>query len=68
MGGAVNREVTIIPGVRLRLGGKDVALAEANLFARSVGDRRYHGLLGTDLLSQADEVLIDFRAMRLTLR
>ena len=68
MGGAVNREVTVIPGVRLLLGGKDVALAEANLFARSVGDLRYHGLLGTDLLSQADEVMIDFRAMRLTLR
>ena len=68
VGGATDRDVIIIPDVRLSVGGKETHLPAANLFSRPVGDDRFHGLLGMDVLSQAAEVTIDFRSMTLTLR
>ncbi len=68
IGGATDRDVIVIPDVRLNVGGKDANLKEGKLFSRPVGDDRFHGLLGMDILSQAADVTIDFRSMRLTLR
>lgn len=68
IGGATDRDVILIPGIRLKVGGKDTKLGEGKLFSRPVGDDRLHGLLGMDILSQADDVTIDFRSMTLTLR
>ena len=66
--GASERAVVIIPETQLKVGGKDTKLAEGRIFSRPVGDGRFHGLLGMDVLSQAAEVTIDFRSMTLTLR
>ena len=68
IGGATTRDVILIPGIRLNVGGKDTSLAEGRLFSRPVGDDRFHGLLGMDILSQATEVAFDFQSMTLNLR
>ena len=68
IGGASERAVLILPETQLKVGGKDTKLAEGRVFARPVGDDRFHGLLGMDVLSQAAEVTIDFQSMTLTLR
>jgi hypothetical protein len=68
IGGATDRDIIVIPGMQLKVGGKDTTLPEGKLFSRPVGDGRFHGLLGMDVLSQATEVTIDFRSMTLTLR
>lgn len=68
IGGANDREVVVIPDLRLKVGGRETKLAVGHLFSKPVGDDRFHGLLGTDVLSQAAEVTIDFRSMTLTLR
>jgi hypothetical protein len=68
MGGATDRDIIVIPGLQLKVGGKDTTLPEGKLFSRPVGDDRFHGLLGMDVLSQATEVTIDFRSMTLTTR
>ena len=68
IGGANDRDVTILPGIRLRVGGIDARLEPAVLFSKPVGDDRHHGNLGMDILRQASEVAIDFRSMSLTLR
>ncbi len=65
--GTTDRDVVTIPDLRLRVGGKDLALTRGNVFSKPVGDDRFHGLLGMDVLSQATEVRIDFRSMTLTL-
>jgi hypothetical protein len=67
-GGASERAVVIIPETQLKVGGKDTKLEEGRIFSRPVGDDRFHGLLGMDVLSQAAEVTIDFRSMTSTLR
>ena len=67
IGGATDRDIIVIPGVQLKVGGKDTSLAEGKLFSRPVGDDRFHGLLGMDVLSQATEVTIDFQSMTLML-
>ena len=67
IGGAADRDVVTIPDMRLIVGGKDLALTRGNVFSKPVGDDRFHGLLGMDVLSQATEVKIDFRSMTLTL-
>jgi len=66
-GGSNEREVMVLPEVRLQVGGLDVALRPANIFSPPVGNDLQHGLLGMDLLSQARRVTVDFEAMRLTL-
>ena len=67
IGGGTDRDIVTSPDLRLRVGGKDLALTRGNVFSRPVGDDRFHGLLGMDVLSQATEVRIDFRSMTLTL-
>src|SRR5262249_3973027 len=67
MGGANDRETMVIPDLRLTVGGKATVLPRANVLSRPVGDSQFHGLLGMDVLNQADEVTIDFRSMRLGL-
>jgi hypothetical protein len=67
-GGSTERAVVIIPETQLKVGGKDTKLAEGRIFSRPVGDDRFHGLLGMDVLSQAAEVTINFRSMTLPLR
>ena len=68
IGGATDRDIIVVPGMQLTVGGKVTSLPEGHLFSRPVGDNRFHGLLGMDVLSQAAEVTIDFRSMTLTLR
>lgn len=67
-GGSTSHEITVLPALAITIGGKETRLAEGRIFPAIVGDPRFHGLLGMDLLSQAAEVIIDFRAMVLTLR
>jgi hypothetical protein len=68
IGGSNEREVTIVPEVRLRVGGFETVLRPAAIFSKPVGNDSYHGNLGMDLLSQAAEVMIDFQSMSLALR
>ena len=68
IGGATDRDITLLPPMRLDVGGKETHLREGKLFSKPVGNERFHGLLGMDVLSQAAEVTIDFRSMRLTLQ
>jgi hypothetical protein len=68
IGGANDRETIVIPDVRLSVGGKETALERGNVFSKPVGNDRFHGLLGMDVLSQAHDVTINFRSMTLTLR
>src|SRR5262245_60725682 len=49
----------ILPDLRFPVGAKDTNLHD---------DDRSDGLLGTDVLSQAEDVTIDFRTMSLMLR
>jgi hypothetical protein len=44
IGGAADREVVVIPGLQIKVGGKETTLSEGKLFARPVGDDRFHGL------------------------
>jgi hypothetical protein len=68
IGGSNEREVTVVPEVRLRVGGFEAVLRPADIFSKPVGNDSYHGNLGMDLLSRAAEVTIDFQSMSLTLR
>jgi hypothetical protein len=68
IGGSNDRDVVLLPEVRLRVGRFDTVLRPANIFPKPVGDDRLHGNLGMDLLSQADEVTLDFQSMVLSLR
>jgi len=67
-GGSNEREVTVIPELPLRVGGRGALLKPAKLFSKPVGDDSRHGNLGMDVLAQADEVIIDFTSMSVTLR
>lgn len=68
IGGSAEREIVVIPEVRLRVGGFDGVLQPANVFSTPMGNDLQHGNLGLDVLSQAAEVMIDFQAMSLTVR
>jgi hypothetical protein len=68
IGGSADRDVIVLPDLQLDVGGKSTTLAKAKLFSRPVGNDRNHGLLGMDVLSQADEVTIDLTSMTLMLR
>lgn len=68
IGGANDRETTVLPEARFRIGGFDAVLRPAHVFSRPVGNDRHYGLLGTDVVSQAALVTIDFHSMTLTLR
>jgi aspartyl protease len=67
IGGALERQIVVIPELRLHVGGFDSLLRPANVFSKPVGNDLQHGNLGIDVLSQAAEVTIDFQAMSLTL-
>jgi hypothetical protein len=43
-------------------------LQPAQVFSKPIGNDFQHGNLGIDVLSQASEVTIDFRAMSLAVR
>jgi hypothetical protein len=68
IGGASEREIVVMPELRLRVGGFDSVLQPANVFSKPVGNDLQHGNLGLDVLSQAAEVTLDFQSMSLTLR
>jgi len=68
IGGSTDRDVVVLSRVQLQVGGFDTLLEPANVFSRPVGDDRLYGNLGTDLLSQASAVTIDFERMALTLQ
>lgn len=68
IGGTTERRVIVLPEMQLGIGGRTVRLSPARVFARPVGDDRFHGNLGMDVVSQASEVTLDFRSMTLTLR
>lgn len=63
-GGSTNLEATILPEVALRVGDFAAAIRPAYVLAKDIGS---DGSIGMDVLTQAREVTIDFRAMRLTL-
>jgi hypothetical protein len=65
--GSNDRETTVLPEIRLRVGGLEASLRPVQVFSKPVGDDFHHGLLGLDVLSQAREVRIDFRSMTLQL-
>src|SRR5262245_41623757 len=67
-GGSNEREVIVLPELRLRAGSFEAVLRPANVFSKPVGNDSYHGNLGIDVLAQANEVTIDFRSMVITLR
>lgn len=67
-GGSNEHEVIVLPGVVLGVGGFKTVIKPANVFSRPVGDDRWHGNLGMDVLGQASEVTIDFRTMSVVLK
>ena len=68
IGGAVDHPTTVLPDLRLGIGGTDITLANVHLFSPPVGDDSSYGLLGVDVFANAREVTIDFQMMRLTVR
>lgn len=68
LGGSGERDVVVLPGICLRIGGFGARLEPAHVFAHPVGNEFQHGLLGMDLLSQAREVSVDFRSMSVVLK
>jgi hypothetical protein len=68
VGGSREHCATALPDIALRIGGMAGVLIAPRLFRAPIGTNRQHGSLGMDLLAQAHEVAIDFRAMSLTLR
>lgn len=67
VGGSNIRETILLPEIKLGVGGLETTLHPATIYSQPVGDRTHHGLLGTDVLSQAREVRVDFRSMSLQL-
>jgi hypothetical protein len=68
VGGSNEREITLLPEIRLRVGVLATTLRPAPVFSKPVGDDFHHGLLGMDVFSQARDVRIDFRSMIFQLR
>ena len=68
LGGANERPTTEIPELRFEVGGLKARLKPAKLFNKPVGNDYQHGLLGMDVFSQAQEIVIDFRSMSFTAR
>jgi hypothetical protein len=65
--GSNERDASVLPEIRLRVGGLETILQPAKVFSKPVGDDFHYGLLGLDVLTQAREVQIDFRSMTLKL-
>jgi predicted aspartyl protease len=68
--GSTQIEALTLPEVAFRIGGFDTVLQSPELIKKSspFGNSSYHVWLGSDLLRQAREVTIDFRAMQFQLR
>jgi Aspartyl protease len=68
--GGVNLEAAILPELRMRLAGFPVVISDVSALRSPTvpASNFHHGLIGMDTLSKADEVTLDFRAMRLDLR
>jgi clan AA aspartic protease (TIGR02281 family) len=66
-GGTVEAQTTILPELRLELGGFAVALRPVHIVGKGGGSEIYHGIIGMDVLNQAKTITIDFQAMRMTL-
>ena len=67
VGGSNERAVTVLPELRIRIGGRLAVIRSANVFAPPVGDRLRAGNIGMEVLSQASSVTIDFRSMSVAL-
>jgi hypothetical protein len=68
IGGSEERQIVVLPELRLRVGGFDSLLRPAHVFSKPIGNELQHGNLGMDILSQAADVTIDFQSMSLTVR
>ena len=67
MGGSQERDIVSLPELQLQVGGFDTVLKPAQVFSKPVGNDSRYGLLGLDLLTQAREVVVDFRSMTVQL-
>jgi hypothetical protein len=67
--GSASLEATVLPEVRVKLGGFEMLFRDAPVLARATvgASKWHHGRIGMDLLNQANRVTIDFRAMKITL-
>ena len=68
IGGSADREIVILPELQIMIGGFAGVLKPANVFMKPVGDNNMHGNIGLDVLMEAQEIVLDFRTMTLTLR
>ena len=68
IGGSAEHQIVVVPQILLRIGSFGSVLQPANIFSSPVGNSFQHGNLGVDVLSQAADVSIDFRAMSLAIR
>ena len=68
--GAANVDVAILPDLRMMLASFPIVFHDAPvLLAPTVGPSKWHyGMIGIDLLKQAEEVTLDFRGMRILLK
>jgi hypothetical protein len=68
IGGATDQQIVEIPELHFQIAAFDGVLRPANVFAAPIGNDFQHGNLGMDVLGQAREVILDFRAMSLAIR
>jgi hypothetical protein len=68
IGGSAEHPIVVLPEIQLRVGALHARLRPANVFSRPIGNVFHHGNLGFDVLSQAEEVIIDFQTMALIVR
>jgi hypothetical protein len=67
--GSGSIESMIAPALHWKIGAFEVTERDTPIFIKSIPTAdRYYGRLGIDVLQQAQEVTLDFHAMRLTLR
>jgi hypothetical protein len=67
MGGSQERNIVSLPELPLKVGGFETVLKPAQVFSKPVGNDSLYGLLGMDLLAQANTVSVDFRSMTVQL-
>jgi hypothetical protein len=69
VGQDVDVDAMVVDRLALAIGGRTVTLAPADVYLEKTlpNSERYYGNVGMDLLRQANQVTLDFRAMRLTL-
>lgn len=67
VGGEFNLDSVVLPDLKLRVGGLETTLHSAQVLKTNIGSQWHYGNLGLDVLSQANTVTLDFRAMTLSL-